>query len=110
MNIRAENPQHLTLLCARGTPPAVAPVSGCTNGHDWIFHIDSSGVVEFQSGFDRLALFKRMLEVAEHDVEARWRKRDGFSRLDFSPLQGALASSETQLTLSGVVPLLVIVM
>ena len=50
---------------------------------DWIFDIDTSGFVEFQRSFDGLALFKRLLEVAEHDVEARWRERDSFSWLDF---------------------------
>src|SRR5262249_7806349 len=44
------------------------------DGKDWIFDIDTSGFIEFQRGFDGLALFKRLLEVAEHDVEAHWRK------------------------------------
>jgi hypothetical protein len=56
---------------------------GCADCKDWIFDVDTSSFVEFQRSFDGLALFKRMLEFAEHDVEARWRKRDGFSRLDF---------------------------
>src|SRR6516165_5767873 len=64
---------------------AAARSAGCsrTDCKDWIFDIDTPGFVEFQRSFDGLALFKRMLEVAEHDVEVRWRKRDGFSRLDF---------------------------
>src|SRR6516165_10125494 len=59
--------------------------AGCsrTDCKDWIFDIDTSGFVEFQRCFDGLALFKRMLEVAEHDVEAGWCKRNGSSRLDF---------------------------
>src|SRR5262249_15559851 len=64
---------------------SAARSAGCSraNRKDWIFDIDTSGFVEFQRSFDGLALFKWMLEVAEHDVEAPWRKRDGFSRLDF---------------------------
>ena len=54
--------------------PAAARSAGCSRADckDWIFDIDTSGFVELQRRFDALPLFKRMLEVAEHDVEARW--------------------------------------
>src|SRR6516165_11067306 len=65
--------------------PAAARSAGCRRADckDWTFDIDTSGFVEFQRSFDGLAFFKRMLEVAEHNVEARGRKRDSLSWLDF---------------------------
>ena len=68
-------PHHIFIPPPLAVPGAVAPT--------WIFDIDTSGFIEFQRSFDSLALFKGMLEVAEHDVEAHWRKCDSFSRLDF---------------------------
>src|SRR6516164_11345101 len=63
---------------------ASARSAGCSRADckDWIFDIDTSSFVEFQRSFDGLALFKWLLEVAEHDMKARWRERDGFPRLD----------------------------
>jgi len=75
--------------------PAAARTARCSRAEckDWQFDIDTSSLIEFHRSLDGLALFKRMLEVAEHDMEARWRERDGFSWLDFKarPLQGAFS-------------------
>jgi hypothetical protein len=70
--------------CIFISPPLVVPGADAPTARILYFDIDTSGFVEFQHSFDGLALFKRMLEVAEHEVEARWCKRDGFLHGAFS--------------------------
>ena len=96
---------------------------------DGKFHLGRAGFLELQRHSDRIALFQGMFEVEEHQVDARRLKHDRLARLDLEPLLSAgrifmtpfsivmlwiwhlaLASLETQLSRSGVEPLLVIVM
>src|SRR6516164_9803169 len=47
---------------------------------DRIFDIDCSGFFKFERGFDRLAFFERMLEVAEHHVKAFFQRSRSLMR------------------------------
>ena len=109
-------------------PPAAAPGAGAPMAAMGYSTSTVPAWSNFSVALTRLALLQRMFQIEQHDVKAAGLQRDGLARLDFQAALDrahfhhavfhghgvdlalrALASLDTQLTRSGAVPLLVMV-